>query len=204
MSSQPTHTILNERVKQAFSLTEDDIAANREGHLSATQSEYLTQPERYEGKSGAGCGAFVLILIVGFFLFASIQSDTSTKKILNGLGQTIILMLCSGSGIALLGLSMMGSLKDDIRNKRVVAVEGVIECRSHYQKGEHHYRVSVGRASFAVPKHIYEAFTDGETYRLYYLPLSEVLIAAEHLIAAAPPETVTDSSNPLKPTSAHV
>jgi hypothetical protein len=141
----------------------------------------------------------MLILIVGFLFFASTQSASNGKQILNGISQTVVLILCSGSGIALLGIAMMGSLRDDISNKRVLSVEGVVECSRYSHKGEHHYRVSLGRKSFIVPEHVYKAFIDRETYRLYYLPLSETLVAAEHQSGPIPtfPAAPPDTSNPL-------
>jgi hypothetical protein len=198
---QDTHTALNDRVKQAFSLTQDDIDANRAGQMSTLQVERLARPQEDQG--GWGVGVLALLLLFGCTVIAGKMNEVKGAR--GDIGSTVAIMLCTVAVMGLLGLAAAGSLTDDIRNKRIEVIQGSVQCRSYTHKGEMSYRVSIGRKSFLLHHDLYEAFVDGEIYTLYYTPLSEILMAAEHHSGPTPtPGNIPPQRmNPLTPPSAH-
>jgi hypothetical protein len=188
MSAQSSHTTLNNRVKQAFSLSQDDLDANRAGQMTAPQQTHV-ESRRTDKFMTLGIGGIMAIV----FGCASLGGPNATSR---GLG---IAVLCGVSLLVPLGLIMLANMKEDAQARQVISLQGPVRLRKTWTTKKTTYEVILQSKTFKVAKEHYEGFVDGEAYILYYTPSSQILVGAEHISGPVAP-----SSNPLTSPAPHI
>ena len=154
--------------------TPEDLQANREGHLSDRQRQYLT----IDRTKNIGLGT---VLIVGLILATTsmLYFGFSGNRILIGLG--IVLLACS------MGLSWFFALNwirmtYDLRTNQTEVVEGTVQHMVRQLGKAQAGSVRIGDAA-EVPTttKAFTAFEPGESYRLYRTSHSGRLLSVERV-----------------------
>ncbi|MCC7359874.1 MAG: hypothetical protein IT317_10375 [Anaerolineales bacterium] len=145
-----------------------DLEANRDGRLGGGQAARMVA-------AAAGLGVLALV-ILGFCAFAAFNMTTE-----NG-GLSAIPLLFIGA-IGLFGPLLVGwaALKIvlDLLGGRVQVIEGQVQ-RTYSSSGKSTtYYYQVGGKKFTVSLRAYHALVSGPTYRVYYTPRAERLVALE-------------------------
>jgi hypothetical protein len=160
-SAQALATTLN--------FTEDDLKANREGRLSAAQQGRLRSQVIF---GIVGAALMVLVLLgVGLWIVALgswwVASAFFTLALL----------------IFVLNRSGRGKFGEEVRAGAVALAAGEITLTanevSNPNGGVTEYLLTVNGESFVIPRDAFIAFEDNAVYRVYYLPHSRIVLAAE-------------------------
>jgi hypothetical protein len=148
----------------AFHLTEEDLAANRGGRLSALQSQRMLRSGMWN-VVGAVAGAVVLAAIV----FA--VAHKPLKPV-----QWIISLVLAGALIAT-GVVMNARLRRSVADGIVERHAGPV---SVLRRGKAGFFITVNGASFRLPVQP-AAVRNGAAYALYVMPAAKRIIAREPL-----------------------
>lgn len=152
----------------------DDVAANREGRLSAQQREKI-QKQFMRGfivKSG------ILLFLVICFLFPLSRFGSSTLEIIVGL-------ICAFFVGRMLFVFLRGfirihmALYHDIQAEQVHHVRGTPEF--HIDKARAACTMQIQDQTFMIPRALSEIMQTTEEYDVYYLPQSKGLVSIEHI-----------------------
>ncbi len=160
------------RLMNALSFTAGDLEANQQGFLTEAQQGVLDRKRAVLLRNCLLYCLFVLGVVSLFFL---------SQKTLDSLTLTIGV----GFGVVLLGLFSPLLFKRqqiglDMRAGIVQSVEG--QVRLDIQplfRGGAILSLTVNGVKFRIPKEVLFAFQNHEDYKLYYVPLSKVLVSAE-------------------------
>ncbi len=178
-------------------LTDDDIAANRQGKLSAAQIP-LIQSQRLIGLAGSA-GLAACVIGIGVLLVLKLRLPAFAAR-----GQLFL-------AIPLL-LFWMWVLSEMPRRRRqanldlatgdVAAVEGIVQTDIDFGIGLFRTvsrSIRVGDLSFRIPQALQQAFESGRRYRIYYTAHGHQFLGALRLVDEAstpePPRLV----EPLTP-----
>ncbi len=149
----------NRELRRALEFTEDDLAANRQGHLTRPQLLHLIRRT---------VGHFLLIsVLMTVFLFVY----SGFRLFWPIVGYYVVLFLVMKPWLGFLGRS-------------VKVVEGKL---SKYEKSSDDPRESVTHyievmgLEFSVPDYVFNYFVDGLDYRIFYTPVGKLLVAAERM-----------------------
>ncbi len=164
----------------ALKFTEDDLAANMGGQLSAGQVAMFKQRR----STYASFIALLFGTVAAVLLFIS-------ALIFNG----IVLLLACGLLFALSGL-LVGvvpvlKINRDLRSG-VQTVEGRVDLDTIPTQYSASYTVNVAGKKFKVKKRAFLAFKNGDPYRIYYAPHTKTILAADWLRADDPFEAPHD------------
>jgi hypothetical protein len=162
---------LNNDLKQAFLLTEQDLKANRAGFMTEIQQAYLAHKRRDFIKAFAGFITMSTIMGLVFLFTSSTSRGQSTG----------FLGLCLTVGFCIYARMKLAQMSRDAAQNQVVSVQGRIKRRHHGRKPSRHYFVYVEKQSFEIPQAVHEILMDGKTYLVYYTPHSKTLVAAEYI-----------------------
>lgn len=163
---------------EALGFTAEDLAANREGRLSATQRARLQSAWR---RSAGVYGVLMIggILLATILLFAARRTDSPVLNIV-GIGVTFI-------NAAVVGLFAQSWLRfrgdTDGRPLQVLTGPATRTLNINPRARMAAYFVTVGGARIRVNKPIFNAFTEHAVYRVYRAPLSHQLLTAEQIDA---------------------
>ena len=158
---------------QELKFQPDDLHANRAGHLSERQQQYLQIDRRKNALVGAVVVAG-LVLATALMLFVGIHNG---NLILQGLG--VVLILCNTAATTLFGLNYVRT-GFDIDAGNVDTVEGeaqhVVRQVGSAQAGS----VRIGEV-VEVPTNVeaFKAFEPGQRYRLYRTVRTHRLLSVE-------------------------
>jgi hypothetical protein len=75
------------------------------------------------------------------------------------------MMVVSGSNI----------LQNDIDHPQVEAIQGIVTKHAYKLS----YTLNIGKNMFGVSESAYNAFENGTTYKIYYMPKSKIIVSAE-------------------------
>jgi hypothetical protein len=149
--------------------TPDDLQQNREGRLSAAQSERLLRQVR---KNQQGCLFFTAFVAV----FAAVVGFAGTRGIPVGLG-------FAGASVGLCLPALMTLRTRSQRNLKLGAVQSVhgpvtlCKNRPAPSSGSNmaisvtNFTVKIADERFEVPLSVYSRFHDGQTYTAYFIVL---------------------------------
>ncbi|MEL6268457.1 MAG: hypothetical protein AAFV33_16330 [Chloroflexota bacterium] len=155
--------------------TEDDLAANRDGHLSDRQRDYIRTDSQKNMLLGIAIVA-VLVVSTAALLFVGIQNG---NRILQGLG--VVLLFCNTGASLIFGLNRVRS-SYDLRTNEVTVIEGeaqhVVRQFGRAQAGS----VRIGDiVEVATSPEAFKAFEPGQTYRLYRSLHTKRILSVEPL-----------------------
>lgn len=158
-----------------FEFTEADLKANKRGHLSPSQKEWL----KMIGKGGVRLQSFNVWLAIGFMflglclilaLFLQ-NEDTRAALFANPLNVWIFPVLIVVV-VGILGLSLLLARwnANKLQNAALSSASGNVRFDRDYSSnsGITTYYVIVGRKKFKFGDDMSGAFKEGEKYRFYY------------------------------------
>jgi len=163
------------RVLAALRLTPDDLYANRQGQISATQ---------HQRHAPQAVSTMVQLVLIGHLAF--IMAAFGLIALVSGQAIMWVLLLVIG-GIATVPFTALSSggtpiMKQDIARGTVESTCGMVVLDADTDRQPAVYRVSIGELTLTVDKRAYDAFRNGADYCLYYLPGSKTLLSAEALV----------------------
>jgi hypothetical protein len=152
---------------EAHHFTLADLELNRQGRLSAREAKRLS----------ALPWVFIAFALV-FWSCAGLVAFTTFSGRSLGIGVAVTLALGVVPAFAVLRALWHGA---DIREKRVVSVEGVVEGRTESSGDTMAYYYLVVDKKFQVSGGAYPALISGLRYRIFYTPRSKRLVSIEPL-----------------------
>lgn len=157
----------------ALEYDDDDLEANRNGELSEWQSR------RLHWNRDKQIGVFLMRVIGAILIVSWCMLSANVDFIANPHAVLIpIAMLGAGLLYARLPLSRGFLYHRDAKAGKIGVAEGHIRLDIMEKK---QYAVYVGPERFDVSKEVFLAFKNNDPYRLYYVPYSNTLVAAEWL-----------------------
>jgi hypothetical protein len=160
----------------AIGFNEDDLEANRGGYMSKKQRAMMS----HERAAWLNRIAIMIVVIAGFFVFMIVSS-----RLQPGLKEMVLGGLILGGGIAALYMAYMRSrLNNDLHKGGVFVVDGTVSlyiAKTRDVITPYNYYLSVENRHFTVERSVYDVFTDGDPYAIYYAPHSKTLLSAEWL-----------------------
>lgn len=154
---------------QALYFTEDDLAANRNGHLSDEQAAQL--------QARAGCSTVGNTLVTLAFVGVGFWTI--------GIGQWWIGALLFGLGAAVFWLGRTGrvGITTELSTRAVASATGPISLDANEYANPNgtvtEYVLEIEDQAFVLSRQAFAAFEDGDTYTVYYLPQAHMLLSAE-------------------------
>ncbi len=158
----------------AIGFTQDDLAINRVGRLSATQIENLSRKVR---RNLPGC----LVVTLFFTLFWGVFVAGFTRQIIAGVIVGLIVFVLS---MALTILSQNQSSRA-LERGEVQSVSGIVS-RKYTPGGQNtfeKFEIIIDNARFTVDDDVYNAFQEGAAYQVYYVKLNVRTIVSAHPLA---------------------
>jgi hypothetical protein len=155
--------------------TADDLAANRDGKISDSQKVYLRSYRLLQARAYFVFGLFLLLIaaVPGLRYFRSTVRDG--YDLLGAVVFFAFALLLIG-----LGVNRWRRVQKDIQNGVVNNANGT--ARLHIKRagrGHYEYKLRVEGQEFDLSKDTIAAFTEGQSYRVYYTPLSKVVLSSE-------------------------
>lgn len=155
-----------------LNFTDDDLRANREGHLSERQHYRLLSLRRRSIQIGVGTLVTLIFITTTVLYLGWLNSST----ILNVLGTGLIVI--NAVMVGMFGRHWM-RLTGDLNKREVAIVEGAMERVVRPQRRVNSYLLRIGDAEFSVNKDTFRLFRHETPYRLYVAPYANILLAAE-------------------------
>ena len=165
------------RLMKALGFTADDLAANREGRLSP---RFIEQYKR-EGSWRSLLPPLLVFTVVVLFLPIGICYNDWGKPLSSG---SLFIPAIFGA-VWLIGslgvISTRRTIFRDVHHGKVEKVEGTAHLERRDDGEGYSYHLIVQGRLFGVSNEVYQAFTDGENYAVFYLPYSNKILSAEML-----------------------
>jgi hypothetical protein len=168
----------NTSLEEALSFSEADLQVNASGVMSDSQREALcAYLNRFKLSIGAGLFALPMIFVL-IALFGRLTGSFD--------GQIFLYFGIASGLVALYGLYMafkqLSVIDADINEGRAEIAEGYVELKTTTGgRTRTVYHLHIGAVPFVVSKAMFEAFHDGERYRVYYTPRAKRLLSAERV-----------------------
>jgi hypothetical protein len=159
-------------ILKALNVSIEDLAANRAGVMSKRQRQTLVSSlETWAIMWNLIIVVAPIILVIGL-----IQARDSRDFIII----PIVLILAT---VSLMYVKIKHNrLSGDLVQREVLCVDGLIGLRKYSNNSGTNYFVYINdRLFFKIDSVVFDTFEDHQRYRLYYLPLSWRLVAAELL-----------------------
>ena len=156
---------------EALAFTADDLAANRDGHVSERQRAKL----RARNSLGLIIGNLLIPGLVGGGLWIATQGGLLSGG----------LLLALGAGLFVLSRRGRGDYMAAVKAGAVTAERGTLHLDTKDYKNPNgvttEYLVTVGGETFVVSQDAYIAFSETAAthFTIYYLPVARILLSAE-------------------------
>lgn len=163
------------------------LDANKLGELSDQQRQNLRALSRYRRRNAATIALF-LLAGAAILMFAPLARAPLAQRELLAAGAGII-----AAFLIVRALTGNDALSRDLQESRVESVEGAIGKRRTSAGGRapSTYLLDVGDRTFRVGQSWYHDAPDAGWVRLYYLPLSGMIVNLERIPNAAPAPELT-------------
>lgn len=167
----------------AFTLTEEDLAANRQGILTPHQKKMVLAAAKSEGIFMVGFAVFFAAVMYGLlYIFAK---DGRIFNFSDGISIEEIVLLFVAAILPTLfliqSMYMLAIYWRSRRAKQVRTLEGVIELqvlRGKYRVVAY-YVLIVGNYRFGLSRSVYNLLQSGNLCRIYYEPITRAIVAIE-------------------------
>jgi hypothetical protein len=161
------------------------LEANQAGELSDQQRHNLGALSRYRRRNAVTIALFCLA-VSAILLFAPNPRASLVERELVAAGAGLLaafLIVRAATG--------NDALTRDLHESRVESVEGAIGKRRRSAGHKSLYYLDVGDRSFTVGPSTYHGAPDAGWVRVYYLPLSKMIVNIEQRPNASPPPQMT-------------
>jgi hypothetical protein len=153
--------------------SKEDIEANREGYMTKEQRRF----HRANGREIAGLKGVGFGFLVAALLTTGIKYDSELIRALVGLGSIILWIV-----IAIVFAHIQyAPYKHDLYKSKVECVKGRIRLRKESRGRETIRWATIQDESFEIPKELFDAFDNGDTYAIYYAEYSRTILSAERI-----------------------
>jgi len=159
---------LQAALAQGNHFTLEELAANREGHLSRRQALRVAAPSLVI----APFGVIFLATLAELLRAGLIQALPEPAGILSGL-------ILAAAGLLPLGYSLRRI--GDALVRRTISAAGIVRGDIDTSGDSTTYRYRLEKQKFRDGPRAYQALVSGMTYRTYYTPLSKTLVSIEPL-----------------------
>jgi hypothetical protein len=175
MTTQPSPPITSiGTLNDALHFTDDDLDANRAGQLSDAQRARLR-------------AAFQRSLIVAFIALMGIGL-TAAVLIYQGQRSDSLVLSIIGVSLTLVNAAIMGILAQsyirlsaDLRADSLLVTRGIVSHTVRIYSRAASYLLEIQGERLLVPKAVFFAFEDKQSYALYRTRASKTLLSAERL-----------------------
>ncbi len=161
-----------EKLMRVIYFTEEDLAANREGHISEPQRArfiFLRQFWLVCLILAMGIGITIAILAV----INGISHHDAVSDHLSAIGLIAIV-----TSVIVFYISVkLKRLDGDLNSRHIEVIEGRIQLDLDGQD----YHIVIQNISLRVPKRIFLVFKNGDPYIIYYAPHTKTILSAEWL-----------------------
>jgi hypothetical protein len=160
-------------IDKAFDFTKDDLKANRALSLSPRQQDMLNQI--YEQRKGWWWQTILLVVgIQGVGMVISLFAGWATLDELLRFLLPVGVFL--GTVFLFATLHHLWKMRT-LRNGSIRVIEGTARPHKFYSRYGWVYQVRIGRRTIPLMnEQQYEAFTSGQKYRLYTIPVTPMVI----------------------------
>jgi hypothetical protein len=163
----------NTHLMDILGFTANDLAANRNGHLSASQEAKLW---RKLSAIFAGYG----LIAMGFIVFFLYSVADASREPFNAASLISVFVSGAGSVVFLTVIIYQWSqVQQDLNKGQAVSVEGKVALRVMETRTPR-YKLQLRNLELEIPKSAYQGLTDGKIYRIYYSPKSRTILSIEH------------------------
>lgn len=162
------------RLRRLFHFNEEDLAANRRGHLSEKQLTRLGADARQERKSAWGSAAILIVIAIAGMAIGIIIGSISPTQI----GQ-IAMYACMGAvwPLAWAGKAVQIILAANALNEpRLSFVRGPVQVLQH---GDREYTLQVNGIEFDVDGNPIGAFREGDEYTFFYVGQTREILSID-------------------------
>ncbi len=156
----------------ALNFTADDLAANRDGRLSAGQRARLQAARR----RGALVGVALMLAVVLLATVALYLGQINRTPVLTFVG--VALTIC-GAVVSGLMVRNWYRLTTDLERDAVQTLAGTVQHTVRVSGRVAEYVLAIDGQRLSVPKPVFLALKNGGQYRLYRTPIARVLLAGE-------------------------
>lgn len=157
---------------EALKFTEDDLAANRAGQLSAAQRRRLLASR--QRSLWIGVGVLVLVVLLATTALYIGQVNQTPLLTVIGIGITVCSAVISGVLIR-----NWYRLSADLSGGTVQALAGTVQHTVRVSGRSATYVFKVDGQELTVPKPVFLSVRNGGRYRFYRTPFSRVLLTGE-------------------------
>jgi hypothetical protein len=159
-------------LKAALKFTDDDLAANRAGQLSAAQRSRLLASRQRALWIGVGVLVVVVLLATTTLYIGQVNRDPLFSFI--GIAITICSAVISGVLIR-----NWYRLSADVSAGTVETLAGTVQHTVRVTGRSATYLFKVGEQVLTVPKPVFLSVRNGGRYRFYRTPVSRLLLSGE-------------------------
>jgi len=161
------------------------LEANQAGELSDQQRHNLGALSRYRRRNAVTIALFCLA-VSAILLFAPNPRAPLVERELVAAGAGLL-----AAFLIVRAVTGNDALTRDLHESRVESVEGAIGKRRRSAGHKSLYYLDVGDRSFTVGPSTYHGAPDAGWVRVYYLPLSKMIVNIEQRPNASPPPQMT-------------
>jgi len=153
----------------AIGFIQEDLNANRDGRLSKIQRDQIaSQMFRW-----MGIAILATLVILWSVLNAAGRINSAIEQ-----GGIVWSIVASVAGFA---WCMWKQFYDEIRAPEIGAVQGRVELGFQNSKNATALTLTIQGMRFNIKQNVFLAFTNGDSYAIYYAPYSKTLLSAEWL-----------------------
>lgn len=172
-----------QRLQELFDFDEDDLAANRKGHLSEKQLHRMDLDRKPKPGLEWGIG-LVLFGIAGLGIFAALAAMFNHSNLV---GRIIFMMIFGVLWPYLfikLGLILIDSTRPK-RNMRVKVERGRLQFRKRTGRDIiPYFELCVGDRTIEVESDLSDIVAEGDLYAMYFLEKTKGLLSLERISKA--------------------
>jgi len=176
--------LTNADLMAIFNFTEDDLKANRAGHISERQLGRLKR----DSENATGCG---LLVLIGLVLFGAIAffANSSSQTRLNSNPNTVLFISIAAVVLVLLAIFLAKARPQaDVDERTVASTSGAITLRMIPMKTGFMYLMKIDSKEFAISGYTYGTLADDHkadlqtsSFRAYFAPASRKVLSVEVL-----------------------
>ena len=169
-----------QKLREYFDFDEDDLIANRKGHLSERQLKHLDAERKYKPGIEWGVG-LILFMIAGIGIYGAVTAIFHASGVVGRIVFVLFFGVLWPYIFGKLGLQMINSTRSS-RNIHVKVERG--RLRLFQRKAPDiiaYYELQVGDRTIGLEDDLTDMVTQGDRYAMYYLAKTKGMLSLEHI-----------------------
>lgn len=170
--------VVDLKFAKLLSFSADDLLTNRAGRLTPTQITHVRRTLKREARNILFITIFLVIFDALFILGKLSGNLPETPDLL----WWVIVIFYSGLCLLMLILNYQGwqNMRADLREGLVANCSGPIRQEIVWSRYPS-YKIHCEALTFTLDKTVYDVFTEGQAYTLYYTPRTEKVVSVERV-----------------------